>query len=172
MDPYRRVSVALFLHRYIFSRNFFVGVFQKWLWKRNLSIFWWNQLKHHKTFPHFHHSYSMSWQDCIISREQSFSFLISKHNDLVQSKQQNWSYSISQLVHFWFDKSNAPSEVMYFSESCWIIFQCLYTLFLLSISLFYLLMGGIFNADTEMFCYQPVTSYHLMLSYFLWSIFQ
>ena len=50
-------------------------------------------------------------------------FLISKHNYFVQSEQQNWSYSISQLVNFWFDKSSPPSEVMYFCESCWMIFS-------------------------------------------------
>ena len=63
-------------------------------------------------------------------------FLISKQNYLVQSEQQNWSYSISQLVHLWFYKSSPPSEVMYFCESCWMIFKYLYTLFLISILLF------------------------------------
>ena len=48
-------------------------------------------------------------------------FLKSKHNYLVQPEQQNWSYSISQLVNFWFDKLSPPSEVMHFCEWCWMI---------------------------------------------------
>ena len=64
----------------------------------------------------------------VLTRLYNFSrapilLLISKHNYLVQSEQQNWSYSISQLVHFWFDKSSPPSEVMYLCESRWMIFS-------------------------------------------------
>ena len=78
-------------------------------------------------------------------------FLFSKHNDLVQSEQKNWSYSMSQLVHFWFDKLSPPSEVMYFCELCWMIFQYIFTLFLISIYIFYLLTDAICYVDTDCF---------------------
>ena len=90
-------------------------------------------------------------------------FLISKNNDLVQSEQQNWSYSIPQLVHFWFDKLSPPSEVMHFCESWWMIFQYLYTLFLISISLFLMLTGAIWYAET----YFLLSTRYFIFSYVL-----
>ena len=62
-------------------------------------------------------------------------FSISKQNDFVQFDQQNRSFSTPQLVNFSFNKYSPPSEVMYFCESFWMIFQYLYTLFLIYISL-------------------------------------
>ena len=125
-----------FLSDTFISRRFLSMLFHQLLWKINPSIFWWNQLKHHNTLP-----YCQKLIFIVLTRLYNFSialilFLISKHNNLVKSEQQNWSYSISQSVHFWFDKLAPPSGVMYFCESCWIFFQYLYTLFLISIFLF------------------------------------
>ena len=136
MGPYRRVSFALFLKRCIWIRECLLMLFHQWLWKINPSIFWWNQLKHHNTIPCYHHLYSIFLTRLYNFLRTLIFFLIYKHNYVVQSEQQNWSYSISQLVHFWFDKYSPPSEVMYFCESFWMIFQYLYTLFLISIFLF------------------------------------
>ena len=90
-------------------------------------------------------------------------YFITKHNGLAQSEQQNWSYSISQLVNFWFDKSSPPSEVMYFCESCWTIFQYLYALFLIYLFPFVDVYGYNFLCWHIYVCYQQDMSYFLML---------
>ena len=72
-----------------------------------------------------------------------------KHNDLVQYGKQNISYSISKFVYFLFDKPSLPSEVIYLCDSCLMVFQCLYTVFLKYIFIFYLLMGAIFHVETK-----------------------
>ena len=54
-------------------------------------------------------------------------FLISKHNNFLQSWQQNRSYTISQFINFWVDKLLFTYGVMYLCESCWMMFSiCLY----------------------------------------------
>ena len=136
MGPYRYVSVALFLKWYICSRGWLLMLFlSKVMIKISVNFL----MKSVETPQHF--SLFSSFIFNFLTRFYIFSrtlilFLISKHNDLLQSEQQNWSYSISQLVNFWFDKSSPPSKVMYFCESWWMIFQYLYTLFLISILLF------------------------------------
>ena len=69
------VSVLHFFLSDIFcSGECLLMIFQQCLWKINMLIFWWNQLKHHNTFPHCHHSYSMFWQDYIMFQEHLFYF--------------------------------------------------------------------------------------------------
>ena len=119
MCPYRRVSVALFLQRWIFLKGMFVDDFSPMVVKKKSVNF---LMKSVETPQHFYSLSSFIFN--VLTRLYNFLrtlilFLISKHNDLVQSEQQNWSYSISQWVNFWFDKSSPPYEVMYFCGSCW-----------------------------------------------------
>ena len=122
MGSYRRVSVALFLKRFIFLKGMFVEAFSPMIMKKKSVNF---LMKSVETPQHF--SLLSSFIFNALTRLYNFSrelifFLISKHNDLVQSEQQNWSYPISQLVHFWFGKLSPPYELMYLFERCWIIF--------------------------------------------------
>ena len=123
MGPYRHVSIVLFLKRYIFLKGMFVEAFSPFVMKTKPVNFLIESVETPKHFPLLsslilkHLTRLYHWFRALIF------LLIYKNNYLVQSKQQNWSNSISQLVHFWFDKSSPPSEVMYFCESCWMIFS-------------------------------------------------
>ena len=136
MGLYRRVSVAIFLKHYIYLKERFVDSFSLMVMKNKCVNF---LMKSVETPQNFSSLSSLIFNALIglynFSRTLIF-VLIYNHNYLVQYEQQNWSYSISQLVHFCSDKLSPPSEVIYFYESCWIIFQYLYTFFLISIFLF------------------------------------
>ena len=121
MGSYRNVSVTLFLKQYIFLKGVFVEFLSPVIIKKEPVNFLKKSVETSQYFSLF-----SSFIFNVMTRLYNFYIaliflLISKHNDVVQSDQQNWSYSISQLVYFIFDQSSPPSEVMYFCESCWMM---------------------------------------------------
>ena len=133
MGPYIHVSVAIFLKQYILLKRIFVDAFSPMVMKKKSINFLTKSVKTPQQF-----SSLSSFIFNVLTRLYNFSItliliLISKQNYLVQSEQQNWFDSISQLVNFWFDKLSPTSEVMYLCESCWMICSTIYTLFLIHI---------------------------------------
>ena len=169
MGPYRHGSVTIFLKRYILLKGMFLNAFSSMIMKKKSVNF---LVKSVETPQHFSSLSSFIFN--ILTRLYTFLralilFLIYKHNDLVQSEQQNWSYSISQLVYSWFDKLSPLSELIYFCGSCWMIFQYLYTLFLIFISLFCLLTGVICFVDNFFFKINQIC--HILLCCILFYLF-
>ena len=59
MGPYRRVSVALFLKRYILLKVMFVDAFSSMLMKNKSVNFLMKSVETAQQFSHCHHSYSI-----------------------------------------------------------------------------------------------------------------
>ena len=167
MGPFGHISVALFLKRYILRKGMFVEDFSLMI-RKNKSI---NFLMESVETPQ-QFSLLSSFIFNILTRLYNFLisliiFLISKQNNLVQSEQQKCSYSISQLVKFWFDKMSPPSEEIYFYEWCWMI--CSISLYIVSdIHIPLPVLNGCNFLFWHFFCYQQDMPYFLMLCSFFY----
>ena len=139
MGPYGHVSFVIFLKYYVLFKGIFREYFSPIIMKNKSINFLNNLVKMPYTVALLSSSLIFSVLISKFNISRTFiSFWICKQTDLIKSWQLNTSSIISQFVNVWFDKPSFVSGLMYLSESSWIIFQYLYTIFLKSISPFYL----------------------------------